>query len=155
MGEDLRSSGVGLRGFKSHPPHLKSEPILSLFQPKNTNLRCYGWGLEIEHTFTGKSFFNLRKVENKNGKDRTCQVELVLQIVSKTKKRGFAGDISICRWFNFHPTRYKKILDSLNSLSAGAFFQKQLTCLFPKQWNPSRCLQIYKTFGTGTEIKRV
>jgi len=22
MGEDLRSSGVGLRGFESHPPHL-------------------------------------------------------------------------------------------------------------------------------------
>jgi hypothetical protein len=94
-------------GWGSHPPHLKSEPIRRLFQPKNTNLRFYRWGLEIEHLFTGKSFFNLRKVENKNGEDRTCQVELVLQIVSKTKKRVFAGDICTGGWIQIPLNLFK------------------------------------------------
>jgi len=46
---DLRSSGVGLRGFKSRPPHSNLRLILSLFQQKRAELRYYEWGLEFEH----------------------------------------------------------------------------------------------------------
>jgi len=38
MGEDLRSSGEGLRGFKSHPPHLNVE-IPQVFNSDDVKLK--------------------------------------------------------------------------------------------------------------------
>jgi hypothetical protein len=51
-----KSSGAGLRGFKSRPPHQKISPFLRLIRQNKANFRRYVLKLEIEHQITGKCF---------------------------------------------------------------------------------------------------
>ena len=85
MGEDLRSSGEGLRGFKSHPPHHSSSPVptlsISLMGAEPTNQpKTYE---NVQDKRFEQAIMRLKSTPNISDSDRTSIIELVEHLLAK------------------------------------------------------------------------